>query len=691
MTHSLRIRLFDRARSRFLWLFLAFSFFGLPISKGQNDDALSRTYQRATDLLTAQDDPGMFRFLDSLQKAVKEDEDLALLHDLLTARHLRYLGRNVDAYHALDSLAIDTAHAPALLLFSWNSELAQNLRDMDMHEAARKTAHKALSFATQLVSVEQRVNTINILGEIELQAGLYDDAMAYFVTAEKEALEKNYPKGRCNALIGIGNVFYQQERDSLAYTYYVQALEGAQAAKLPRVVQSALFNAGASLSYTEGPEAAIALYRISLLLSPEAESADLHAAIHLNIGSMYSDLEDHGSALLELDKAYDQYAALQDSSGMAKAQLFRATALWALSQQDRAIEALRACQRLTRSPRVKAESAGKAAGYLREMGRLPEALAQLDIHRALTDSLSSRKHGERIARVEVQYGVELKDRKIKEQALSLELERTQKELGIRQRNISVLMTVGAIIIALLFWRSLLARRKLANQEQELHTQRIDELMNTNELTAMNSMIEGQEKERDRVAKDLHDRLGSMLSAIKHQLGAVETDVQQVKKDQGMQYSKMHTMLDEAVGEVRRISHDMITVALSRFGLTKALEDLCDTVRVKGKMDVELQLFGLEQRMERSMEIAVYRIVQEAISNVLKHAKASELSVDVTRGPGRISVIVHDNGKGFDPAIPSTGIGMENMRNRAMAIGAVLRVDSSPGNGTTISVEGPVVE
>ena len=118
----------------------------------------------------------------------------------------------------------------------------------------------------------------------------------------------------CNALIGIGNVFYQQERDSLAYTYYVQALEGAQAAKLPRVVQSALFNAGASLSYTEGPEAAIALYRTSLLRSSGSESADLRAAIHLNIGSMYSDLEDHGSALLELEKAYDQYAVLQDLS-----------------------------------------------------------------------------------------------------------------------------------------------------------------------------------------------------------------------------------------------------------------------------------------------------------------------------------------------------------------------------------------
>ena len=252
-------------------------------------------------------------------------------------------------------------------------------------------------------------------------------------------------------------------------------------------------------------------------------------------------------------------------------------------------------------------------------------------------------------------------------------------------------TVVFLLFAYLMLKRLQQTRKLANQEQELHTQRIDELMNTNELTAMNSMIEGQEKERDRVAKDLHDRLGSMLSAIKHQLGAVETDVQQVKKDQGMQYSKMHTMLDEAVGEVRRISHDMITVALSRFGLAKALEDLCDSVRIKGKLDVELQLFGLEQRMERSMEIAVYRIVQEAISNVLKHAKATELSVDVTRGPGRISVIVHDNGKGFDPAIPSTGIGMENMRNRAMAIGALLRVDSSLGNGTTISVEGPVVE
>ena len=95
--------------------------------------------------------------------------------------------------------------------------------------------------------------------------------------------------------------------------------------------------------------------------------------------------------------------------------------------------------------------------------------------------------------------------------------------------------------------------------------------------------------------------------------------------------------------------------------------------------------------ERSVEIAVYRIIQELVSNVLKHAKARELSIDVTRRPGRLSVIVSDNGLGFDTTKPAEGMGLGNVRSRAASLGGKVQVDSSPGVGTTVSVECPVVE
>ncbi|MEO7081093.1 MAG: sensor histidine kinase, partial [Flavobacteriales bacterium] len=376
---------------------------------------------------------------------------------------------------------------------------------------------------------------------------------------------------------------------------------------------------------------------------------------------------------------------------MATANLFKATALWHLGERDAALEQVLLCRQRTSETDLQAKAARKAAEFLFAMGRDREAYEMLVESAALSDTLARRKFGKEIATAQIRFDTATKDRQITEQEQALKLGLEEHRRRSLQRNIAIGGALALVVLSMLLWRALQSRRKLAKQEEELHEKRVDELMHEHEIDAIDRMLEGQEKERDRVAKDLHDQLGSMLSAIKHQLGAVESEVAEVRQDHVTQYSKLHSMLDEAVGEVRRISHDMITVTVSRFGLEKALEDLCDSVRVKGKLDVELRHFGIERRMQRSVEIAVYRIVQEAISNMLKHADATELSVDVTRGPGHISVIVHDNGKGFEPQALSMGIGLGNMRQRAAAIGAVLRVESTPGNGTTVSVEGPVVE
>ena len=332
-------------------------------------------------------------------------------------------------------------------------------------------------------------------------------------------------------------------------------------------------------------------------------------------------------------------------------------------------------------------------------GSRDSAMMYLDLFLVNKDSLERSDQRMELVRLTAQ--MEYRSRQVADSLVHaneigrLDDERTIERLRAdRNRNRAFAFGGVALMLglsAMLLWRGLLTRKQLAKRERELHAQQVDELLHQQEIKAFNAMLEGQEKERDRVAKDLHDRLGSMLSAIKMQVGALEGGVQEVRATQETQHRKVERLLDEAVGEVRRISHDMVTTTLSRFGLAKALEDLCDSVRVSGRLAVELQLFGLEQRLERSVEITVYRIVQELVSNVLKHAQARELSISVTRETGRLSVMVTDDGKGFDPAVAGKGIGLQNVRSRAATLGATVQLDSAPGKGSTVSVECPVVE
>jgi two-component system NarL family sensor kinase len=333
----------------------------------------------------------------------------------------------------------------------------------------------------------------------------------------------------------------------------------------------------------------------------------------------------------------------------------------------------------------------KLSRWHAEQGDPVKALELLRAQGSIADSLAKAKFGQALAAREVLFGTERKEHRIAEQQQALELAQATVRRKNIQRTALALAVVAASVIALLLARALRVRRKLEQKQQELHLRQVDDLMQRNEINTMNAMLEGQEKERDRMAKDLHDRLGAMLSTIKLQLGALEEKVELVHDHQRDHYANVARMLDEAVGEVRRIAYDMNSVTLSRFGLAKALEQLCASVRVNGRLTVELHLYGLERRMDRSLEIVAYRIAQELISNVLKHARAKEIEVSVTREAGRLSLMVSDDGAGFNPAEAHAGIGLENVRSRAASIGASVRIDSSPGHGTTVSVEGPVLE
>jgi signal transduction histidine kinase len=125
---------------------------------------------------------------------------------------------------------------------------------------------------------------------------------------------------------------------------------------------------------------------------------------------------------------------------------------------------------------------------------------------------------------------------------------------------------------------------------------------------------------------------------------------------------------------------MVRGTIAQFGLKGALEDLASTIQTPGKLQVELSLFGLEERLKPEIEIAVYRMVQEMVSNILKHAKATQLTVEVTRAAGELNVMVEDNGVGFEPGKVEEGMGMGNLRARAAEIKGRIQIDTRPGYG-----------
>lgn len=331
--------------------------------------------------------------------------------------------------------------------------------------------------------------------------------------------------------------------------------------------------------------------------------------------------------------------------------------------------------------------------YLRS-GQFPEAIEMTTYWSTLKDTLSRMDGRLELLRSNLRQKAMLDSLGLVRAAM--DERRTALAQLTDEKEQRIVLSIGSatgalvlIVIALLLLKRLQQARRLTEQEKLLHIRTVDGLMHKQEINAINSMLEGQEKERDRMAKDLHDRLGSMLGSIKANMAGLEDRAEQMQHDE--QCVKVNKLLDQAVGELRQISHNMAAATLSRFGLEKALKDLRETIHINGRLSVELVVFGLDHRLERSMELAVYRMVQELVGNVLKHAQAKELSIAVTHTLGRLSVVVSDDGKGFDTTLPAEGMGLGNVRSRASALSAIVQVDSTPGKGTTVIVEVPLVE
>jgi signal transduction histidine kinase len=201
------------------------------------------------------------------------------------------------------------------------------------------------------------------------------------------------------------------------------------------------------------------------------------------------------------------------------------------------------------------------------------------------------------------------------------------------------------------------------------------------------VVAAQEQERARLARELHDETGQALTSILLGLKALEDAVD--TDNARASTSTLRDLVVSTLQEVRRLAVELRPAALDDFGLVAALDRLADTIREKTGVEVEVEAHLGDARLEPSLETTLYRIVQEALTNVVKHADARRVSISVVRKDGSISAVVEDDGRGFDvEGARDDALGLLGMRERVGLVGGRISIESTPGVGTTLAVEFP---
>ncbi|MBC8756633.1 sensor histidine kinase [Kordia sp. YSTF-M3] len=266
---------------------------------------------------------------------------------------------------------------------------------------------------------------------------------------------------------------------------------------------------------------------------------------------------------------------------------------------------------------------------------------------------------------------------------------TERENEKKRKNsqliISLIVLALVIISAYLIQKNTRKKQLLAEQAKDLEAQKVSTLLKEQELSSIDAMIEGQEKERKRIAEDLHDDLGALMATVKLHFENIET----AQNEDAV--TKTSSLLDEAYDKIRTIAHAKNAGVIANQGLLVAVTNMSAKISSANKMNIEVISFGLEERLENSLELSLFRMIQELIANIIKHSEATNATIQLTQHEKNLNIIVEDNGKGFDPSNnKSSGIGLETIKKRVEHLNGKLSIDSTLGKGTTILVDVPLL-
>jgi len=284
------------------------------------------------------------------------------------------------------------------------------------------------------------------------------------------------------------------------------------------------------------------------------------------------------------------------------------------------------------------------------------------------------------------YNDSLFSQKNKNAIAKLESEKVLQQLTAINKQKSILnrILIGSaaalLLIGILGYRNFRSRQKIQQQQ-------ITQLEKDKQLLAIDAMLKGQEEERSRLAKDLHDGLGGMLSGVKLSFVNMKENL---IMDAGSVTSFENSILqlDNTIAELRKVAHNLMPEALVKFGLKNALLDFCNSMQLGGKTKIIFEQLGTERLLSNTADLYIYRIVQELINNAIKHADADQILVQLTKTNDKVLLTVEDDGKGYttEHIQSAKGIGLKNIQQRVDYLKGKIDIASQAEEGTSVNIE-----
>jgi len=555
-------------------------------------------------------------------------------------------------------------------------------------------ADSLLYYTQQALPLARQIKNLPLIGQCLFNMGLayrdlsdFDNAIKYCLEG-KPLLEANSSIG---TLIEINDALQGLYTAKTAYDkgiFYgeIAVRLSREANNKPKLAQT-LINLSMPYTETNRLEKALSLLQEARQLADELRDDRIILYVIMNLANVSIKREDFATT-----KKYSEEALpLERKVGAeeAKGTTLRALALCYIQEKNYAKAKESIDQSLVINKRlnnIREEAAGLrvlssihfATGDVRNGYRI-SIRGDSILEKMVTDQLTGKA-----TELEKKYETEKKETRIRE----LEIEKKIHQLTIRQKSTLNYVLIGsAAFLAIL---SVLLVRNY-RQKQRLHQRRIIELETEKRLTATEAVLKGEEQERTRLAQELHDGLGGMLSGIKYSFKTMQGNLI-MTPDNVQAFERSMDMLDSSIKEMRRVAHNMMPEALVKFGLDAAIRDFCNDITRSGALQVSYVSLGLENMIiEQTMAITIYRIVQELLNNTMKHAGARTAIVQVAKSGSQLAVTVEDNGKGFDTRLlqQAEGIGWTNIRNRVEFLNGQLNVQSEDGKGTSVHIELPV--
>jgi len=567
--------------------------------------------------------------------------------------------------------------------------IAQAYNDMAIIFIDRANYRRATEYLDESIKIRKQLNDLpgiasicNKLGIIDQKQGRLKEALEHQISALKIYQKLGQDKWIGYCLNNIAIIHQNLGNLNKALEYHQKALEYRIKMNDQLGEATSYSNMANLYSRINDTISAIGYYEKALSISRSLKNDELISGNLSNMANISLAQKNYDKALKLYQESLEIRERLGDSKGISSTLSRIGTVYTETHRYKEAAKVLNRSLSIAKNISVTEEELSALLGLAKLKAltnQLDSSFVLMRLYITSKDSVYDARIKQQILDVQSQYETD----KLEQDLELVKKEKEFTEIKLQQRKTEIWLLIF-VIISITGAGIFLFYRHQARQKAAANAERIKE-----QETRMNAVFQAQEEERRRIAKELHDGVGQTISAIKMNYQSLTNKASD--NVLSSEFQKIERMLDNAGKEVRSISHQMIPKELEQFGLVPAVEGMLNLNLEHSSLEYQFEHSGFEERIGNHIELVLFRVLQELVSNVIKHSKASELNVQLVKVKSHVVLNVSDNGIGFEvEKKEKNGIGLLNIASRIDSIKGHLHYESAMGSGTSVTIRTPIL-